>query len=267
MKAFVLSLIFYIFSSNVYAKFTDEYLDQLIDDPDGTLAFQKAAAKLYKKTTKYNFNPLHLNLIGALARREYERNTHSYPRFQDEDHGNGHTSAEDFLIAHRYEGIARIVHRRLREIYGNKILEKPIRVINNVGGIYATMEIYNCSLREYMALFGTILPQTGYSGSYSFMRVWDVMVDGEMYSYGVERNKSVPISYGPGEYSLLNKKERRVYKMGAGAMMLDYGRGFIPPALVEGVFAPFSNNLDSASMRGQIFQCAKSFIGKLKPNQ
>jgi hypothetical protein len=148
----------------------------------------------------------------------------------------------------------------LRDIYKDKILEKPVRVINNVGGMWAPMEIYNCSATEYVALFGTLLPQVGYSGRYPFMQVWDIMVDGKMLSHGIQTDTTLPVTYGPGEISLLEKGERRIYNLGEGAMMIDYGRGFIPPALNQGVFTPYKNNADFDSMKDQIIECAKSFF-------
>jgi hypothetical protein len=248
----------------LFANWDNQYLDKLLDDPKGTLEIQTASAKNYTEDMGFNFNPDHLNLTGALAKRQYEREIAEHPPiapvFESHDSVGGHVELRNFMMSHRFEGIAKNVHQKLREIYGNKILSKPVRVINNVGGIRAVMEIYNCSLNEYLALFGTILPQNGYSGSYGHMEVYDIMVDGQMISHGIEKETTLPYTYGPGEISLLEKNDRRLYGMSEGSWMIDYGRGFIPPALWEGVLLPYMSNNDSASMKDQLGQCAKSFF-------
>lgn len=250
--------------SSAYGKFEDEYLDKLLDDPETTLESQRATAANYKKATGKIFNPELLSLIGALARREYERtlpknsqesNTSDIPELQE-----GHVELEHFLRAQRFEALYANVHRRLREVYGDKILENPVRVINNVGGIYAIMEIYYCGTKEYLALFGTLLEQTGYSGSYSFMNVFDIMVDKTMVSHGIHKNTTVPVSYGPDEISFLPRKERRIYWMEAGAIMIDVGQGFTLPGVVDGVLRPYRNNGDVRSLVDQLGQCAKSLF-------
>jgi hypothetical protein len=131
-------------------------------------------------------------------------------------------------------------------------------MINNVGQVLALFEIYNCSLTEYLGLWGALFEQNGYSGRYPYMRVWDIMVDGEMKSHGIKMNKTVPVTYGPGEVSLLKKKERRFYTLGEGAMMLDYGRGFVIPAFVQGTVIPYKNNGDIVSFKDHFAQCFKS---------
>lgn len=262
-----LLLLLCVCSLPLHAKFTDDELDKLLDNPLSTVDMLQEKAETFKEEKGYNFDPEDLNLIGALAKREYERLVSLKPVTMEElkqftPDAEGHVKPEDLLRAHRYEGIAKILHRKLREVYGNKILPHPVRVINNVGGIFATMEIYNCSTREYLAGFGTMLEQTGYSGRYPYMKVWDIMVDGEMVSHGIEKNTSLPVTYGPGDVSLLKKKERRIYTMTPGAMMIDYGRGFIVPAFNQGVILPYKGNADWPSFKEQIWQCAKSFLNR-----
>jgi len=249
-------------------KFETEYLDSLLKDPFTTLETQQISAVNFTKATGYDFKPEHLNLVGALARREYDLLRERHP-LTDADvtkfkkPNGGHVEWANLVTAHRFEGIAKSVHERLRNIYKDKILEHPVRVINNVGGMWAVMEIYNCSTTEYVALFGSMFPQKGYSGLYPFMEVYDIMVDGKMVSHGIETDTTLPVTYEAGEISLLENSERRIYALETGAMMIDYGRGFIPAAMDQGIFTPYKNNKDFASMRDQVLACAKSFLNRI----
>ena len=253
-----------------YAEFYDDaHLDTLLDATD-LIEQLREKVEIHKKASGYNFDPEDLSLIGALARRQYERQIQKEPIDLDEvvknfvrPAGRGRIRSKDLVLAHRFETVLAYTHQRLRDVYQNRILEKPVRVLNNVGEVFGIMEIYSCAPTEYLAMFGTQMQQRGYSGAYSFMRVWDVMVDGKMRSHGIERNTTLPIYYGPGDVSLLEKEERRFYKMNKGTLMLDYGRGFIAPELWQGVVMPFFKNGDSASFGAQLGQCIKSIAGNV----
>jgi hypothetical protein len=230
-----------------------------------------AAGISQNKSERNRFNPELLNLIGKWARLTYEKtleNLNADKLIHQKKQlfslpAGGTTTPEDLLTSIRFETISQNTHKKLRQVFGNLILKHPRRVINNVGGIYAMMEIYYCSSHEYIALFGSPMAQSGFSGRYRYMKVYDIMIDGIMKSAGFERHNSVATTYRAQDISLLKKKERKFYSMEAGTLMLDYGRGFILPAFWQGVIAPnlFVNH-DSSSLMGQIKDCASSLFSR-----
>jgi hypothetical protein len=174
-------------------------------------------------------------------------------------------SPADLLSAYRAETIIYRLHELLKVRYPGEILDELVWVWNNVGGIYARLAVVSCSMSEYIAFFGTPLEQTGYSGEYPYMDVYDIMISGEMYSHGPSSGEGFPQTYLEGDVSLLKRNESRVYKMGKFSYMLDYGRGFVPAALWQGIIAPYLFvNHDSQSAKEQLKACATAILKRTK---
>ena len=171
-------------------------------------------------------------------------------------------SKEDSVVsAYKVEHLLTQFEERLKRKFPGKILNDSKWVWNNVGGIYARIKVLYCSTKEYVVLFGTQNPQEGFSGVYSYMNVWDIMLSGSMSSYGAASRRSFPKTYKVGDISLLRKKESRFYTMDSLTYMIDYGRGSIWRAFWPGIIAPllFVNH-DLHSTYIQIKDCARSWL-------
>ena len=169
---------------------------------------------------------------------------------------------ESMVAAYRTELVLAAVHAALKAAYPQAVVDRPIWIWNNVGGIYARMAILACGLHEYVALFGTNVAQQGFSGYHAGMEVWDIMVTGAMWSYGASAMAANPLRYTPGgRVSVLSRSETRYYTMDAFTYMIDYGRGTIARAFWQGILAPyFFINHDWESLKTQLGVCTEQML-------
>lgn len=156
--------------------------------------------------------------------------------------------------AYKTELILYEVHKQLKRRYGDKIVDTPKWYWNNVGGTYCRIAILAFTMNEYLALWGTNIQQTGFSGYYSSMDVYDIMVTGKMYSFYAESKSSNPVIYTPDDkISYLKRNTSKVYKLEPYTYMIDLGQGTITPSFWNGIIAPFIfNNQDWKSLLGQM---------------
>lgn len=226
-----------------------------------------------EKDDKYVFSAKLLNEVGQRAVATADqyvqelgnaKHAHAKDFFRSSLEHGVDTHDFDLLEAYRTELILEQIHQNVDTMFPGKILQKPSWIWNNVGGVWARMRILYCSSKEYIALFGTQMPQSGFSGNYSFMDVWDVMITGKMHSYSADPRNAFPVSYLPGDASLLRKQESRHYDMDRFTYMIDYGRGFIPASFYSGVIAPFLySSHDGHSLRKQLGDCGYSMLSNL----
>jgi hypothetical protein len=156
------------------------------------------------------------------------------------------------------------VHQALKERYPEHITTTlEWGNWNNVGTTFERIAIASCSTSEYVAFWGTNLPQTGFSGRYPHMEVWDIMMTGKMRSFGAAAAESNAITYEASEHRLsyLAPDSTRVYDLGPQTYMLDYGRGAIVTSFWQGVIRPAFGNSDWGSAWGQFKACAKEVFG------
>jgi hypothetical protein len=226
-----------------------------------------------EKDNNYVFSARMLNDVGqrAIATTDhylqdlgYAKLSHAQDFFRTSLEHGVDTHDFDILEAYRTELILEQIHQNVESLYPGKVLQNPSWIWNNVGGVWGRLRILYCSSKEYIALFGTQLPQAGFSGTYRFMDVWDVMVTGKMHSYSADSRMAFPVSYLPGDASLLRKKESRHYDMDRFTYMIDYGRGVIPASFYSGVIAPFLfSSHDGHSLRRQLGDCGYSMLSNL----
>lgn len=215
----------------------------------------------------YSFNPEDLQNIANQAGTDVDEYLRLYPpselqmRNMSENFFHRVDSEEDLRHAFRTELVLERTHQLLRQKYPALILPQSRWVWNNVGGVYARIKVLHCSPWEYIALWGTSLPQHGFSGEYSYMKVYDIMLTGEMESNNASVDGAPPRLYTPGKTSLLEAGETRYYNLNSYTYMMDYGRGNISMAFYQGVVAPwlFANH-DLDSLKGQMFSCGQSFM-------
>jgi C-8 sterol isomerase len=158
------------------------------------------------------------------------------------------------------------VHAALKAAYPRHIVDQPTWLWNNVGGVFGRMAIISCSLTEYVVLFGTSTPQSGFSGYYTGMDVRDIMITGTMQSFGASPTAANPLVYtAEGRQSLLERKDTRYYTMDAYTYMLEYGHGSIPSAFWQGIIAPYLfTSHDWTSLRDQLGVCAEQILPLLR---
>ncbi len=169
---------------------------------------------------------------------------------------------DDKRKAFRTETVLEAVHAAYKARYGNLIIDKPIWAWNNVGNTYARIAILACSFKEYIALWGTALPQEGFSGVYKSMDVFDIMVTGKMKSGNASSNAANAEVYIPGgRVSHLQRGETRFYTLNEYTYMIDYGRGKIASSMWQGIFAPYLfSNHDWESLSTQFTECMKKIL-------
>lgn len=171
---------------------------------------------------------------------------------------------ENMVLAYRAEMVINTVYHALKNAYPREIVDAPLWVWNNVGGVFARMAILSCSVSEYLAVWGADLPQAGFSGYYPEMEVYDIMMLGKMRSYGLRSRQSNPVIYTPGgRISVLKKRETRQYNFDSYTYMMDYGRGTIPAAFWQGIIAPYIfTSHDWDSLFGQLQPCAEQIFSR-----
>jgi len=220
--------------------------------------------------SNFIFSPEDLNQIGKLAVSQVDEElSHIETSVQLElartffDH-HGVNDAET-LSAYRTEIILERTISLLQERYPGHISRNPVWVWNNVGGVFARMTVLYCSFNEYIAVFGSPLVQSGFSGEYTFMDVYDVMIQGRMVSHDNYPTGALPLTYQAGDVSLLKGGSTRYYSMDRNTYMIDYGRGSISRALWQGVIAPvLYTSHDYRSMKDQLKSCGSSILNVIQ---
>lgn len=219
-----------------------------------------------KKNSDFIFSPEELNQIGKQAVAEVDED---FARIRESVlielansfYGQQKVTDAEKVSAYRTEVILDRTIQLLKQRYPQYITQKPVWVWNNVGGVFARMTILFCSFGEYLALFGSPMRQSGFSGEYHHMDVYDIMLQGKMVSYENYPSGALPLTYLSGETSLLKKGVTRYYSMEPDTYMIDYGRGQISRALWQGVIAPaFYTSHDYKSMKDQLKSCGSSVL-------
>jgi C-8 sterol isomerase len=136
---------------------------------------------------------------------------------------------------------------------------------NAAGNVVCQIAMVYASPKEYVAFFGTPIGASGFSGRYAKADVWDIMVQGEMWTARPgEFEKSV---FVPGQYSQLAKDDFWTFRYVDSTWMIDYGRGNILSMFPFGVISPaLFNTLDTGSAWDQFVDYARLVIqGMLNP--
>jgi hypothetical protein len=115
---------------------------------------------------------------------------------------------------------------KLSQVYPDIIENKQRRWVGSkAGGILGKLTFLHVSFSEYLLIFGSPVGTQGFSGRYSFMEVYKVVLAGQITSYDLESNQIAPTVYRPGDLGYLKKGEARGLDIQAGSWHLEYGRG------------------------------------------
>ena len=151
-----------------------------------------------------------------------------------------------------------VIHDELIRRYPGKILEEPRWTFNSAGTAFCQIAIVYASTKEYVAFFGTPIGAEGFSGRYQ-ADVWDLMVDGEMWTY--VPGQFEPTVYLAGDLAYLPRDGGKGVKYVDHAWMIDYGRGDIITMFPFGVIAPaLFTTLDYQSAWEQFADFGKAVI-------
>ncbi|MCZ7583692.1 MAG: ERG2 family protein [Deltaproteobacteria bacterium] len=128
-----------------------------------------------------------------------------------------------------------VIHAELMRRYPGKIAENYRWTFNSAGTAFCQIAIVYASTKEYVAFFGTPIGAEGFSGRYN-ADVWDLMVDGEMWTYVPGQfDRTV---YTAGDLAYLPRDGGKGVRYVDHAWMIDYGRGDIISMFPFGVIAP-----------------------------
>jgi hypothetical protein len=174
------------------------------------------------------------------------------------------TEQGDLIPAYRVEMIVKEFHQLLKQRYPGLILENPKWAWSNVGGAYGRVLILYCSLKEYIGVYGTALPQNSFSGEFKGIDYFEILLSGRMETFGASSEKALPKLFEAGDVSVLKSMETKFYSMDKFTYLINYGRGNIMNSLWQGVLAPFVfNNHDSGSLQEQFKSCSQSISNDL----
>lgn len=150
-------------------------------------------------------------------------------------------------LAERWE----LMRAELARSYPGKIADELHWVFNSSGNLVCELALVYASPIEYVAFFGTPIGATGFSGRYNKSDVWDLMVDGEMWTYTpgqFDRTR-----YIGGDSAYLERGTGKGVAYVDHAWMIDYARGNILTMFPFGVIAPtLFVTLDYKSAHDQI---------------
>ena len=152
------------------------------------------------------------------------------------------------------------VEEQLAARYPRHIERTGPWIFNNAGGAMGQIKLLHCSLSEYILIFGTPIGTEGHSGRYG-TRVWDFMLDGEMWCYHAgELEKTV---FKPGDLAYLGPDKAKGYACPNGVFMLEYARGVIPSMLPFGLADTLFSTRDNVTMRNTLWNYGKLVVREL----
>jgi C-8 sterol isomerase len=128
-----------------------------------------------------------------------------------------------------------VIHTALMARHPGKIAATPRWTFNSAGAAFCQIAIVYASTKEYVAFFGTPIGADGFSGRYD-ADVWDLMVDGNMWTY--EPGQFEPTIYKAGDMAYLPQGSGKGVQYVDHSWMIDYGRGNIISMFPFGIIAP-----------------------------
>jgi hypothetical protein len=106
------------------------------------------------------------------------------------------------------ELIARAI-RLLADEYPDLIDPTPGRwVAKKAGGILGKVRFVYFSPREYIVIFGSPTGTQGFSGRYKHVEIHKFVMAGQIDSYDVESDETMPMMLFPGEHTCLERAGR-----------------------------------------------------------
>ena len=133
-----------------------------------------------------------------------------------------------------------VLIERLSRVYPDLIDNRRRRWIGSkAGGILGKVTFLHMGFMEYLLIFGAPAGTQGFTGRYSYMELYKVILAGRYTTYDLESEQIDPTVYLPGDVSYMKKGEARGLEIESGSWHLEYGRGpnitAVPFALMDTV--------------------------------
>lgn len=178
----------------------------------------------------------------------------------------------DLVEAYKTELVNAFVLKEFKERFPHLIHDRSQWFFNTVGGMYAPTLLLYATNKEYIVLWGSVnRADNKFSGYYSFMNEFDVMVRGTMTSHDIKGPGHVSVVYKPYvqdglvtdtvDTSNLIPKNARSYSLDAHTYMISYAQGnilkaFFPGAIMPGIFV----TQDWGGLAAHIKESYRSFM-------
>ena len=270
-KIFLICALFWCFSFQTFAKNNREP-----DSPSGNYKFSLQDIQETVRMAVYKADAVIKELsvqgeteaVAELYFKDYLQKIASYNQYSPQ--------TVDIIESYKTDLVNAFVLKEFKERYPHLIFDKSKWMFNSVGGIYANMIILYCSPTEYIVLWGTTLrADNKFSGYYSFMNEFDVMVRGTMESHDVDAPGHASVIYRPiiqdgveshtVDTSNLIPKNVRSYNLDAHTYMVSYAQGnivkaFLPGAIMPGIFV----NQDWGGLSSHVIESTKAYFATQK---
>ena len=130
---------------------------------------------------------------------------------------------QSLLETERSETLSDHVYQYLCLAFPHLAIRNSRWEFSYVGGIVARQRGIVMHFKEYVNLWGTVLPQNGYSGTFPCLNEGDVMYQGLMVSNDPEPQYAAPRVYTFGKTSRLKNGRRKHYTLSKHCYMVSFG--------------------------------------------
>jgi sigma non-opioid intracellular receptor len=148
--------------------------------------------------------------------------------------------------------------RLLADEYPDLIDPEPGRWVGSkAGGILGKVRFLYFSPREYVVIFGSPTGTQGFSGRYKHVKIHKFLMAGEIDSYDVESDETMPMTLLPGEHTCLEKGHARGLTIHPGSWHIEYGRGAVVTTLPFAMVDTLLVSLELESVRRSTVEFTK----------
>jgi sigma non-opioid intracellular receptor len=136
---------------------------------------------------------------------------------------------------------------------------------SKAGGILGKVRFLYFSPREYIVIFGSPTGTQGFSGRYKHAQIHKFLLAGQIDSYDLESDQTVPMNLLPGEHTCLEKGLARGLTIHPGSWHIEYGRGAVVTTLPFAMMDTLFLSLELESVRRSIVEFVKLFRKRVRP--
>lgn len=154
----------------------------------------------------------------------------------------------------------------LADKYPDLIPAEPGRWVGNrAGGILGKVRFLYFTHREYVVIFGSPSGTQGFSGRYKHVEIHKYLLAGQIDSYDLESEETVPSTLLPGEHACLMKGHIKGLTIHPGSWHIEYGRGAVVTTLPFAMAETLLVSLEFASMRRSAVEFTKMIRRRRRP--
>lgn len=138
----------------------------------------------------------------------------------------------------------------LQRTYPDHVNTEQPWVFSLFGGTTGMLKVMHASITEYVAIYGSPVATSGFSGRY-MMEIHDTVLTGEMSTFIEDRPMERDL-FRPGEHAVLPRGLAKGWSINNETWMLEYGRGLVPSGLPFGLGDALFSAMDPATLWGTI---------------